>query len=165
MLELVATVPPPASPDYVLVSHDWHALRPEAGGTVQKATTFPAEDSSVAGDGVLATARKDVGWATHVGNMGDLQRSLGPIYDYGPTASEGMPTLIQTLPHNDPHAILDHIFLHVPTSALAALAPLLKKVKHRNHSASTEPSRRSCRQAAKKSVAPVTSRTTHCLMQ
>jgi hypothetical protein len=73
--------------------------------------------------------------------------------------------LIQTLPQNDPRVILDHIFLPVPTSALAAPALPLKKVKRRNRSASTEPSRRSYRQAAKKSVAPVMSRTTHRLMQ
>jgi hypothetical protein len=72
MLELVATVSPSTSLDYVPVSHDWHVLQPEVGGTVQKTTAFPAEDSSVAGDGALATAGQDVGWAAHVGNMGDL---------------------------------------------------------------------------------------------
>jgi hypothetical protein len=44
MIELVpivcCTQSPPASPDYVPVSHDWLALCLEAGGTGQKGAVF-----------------------------------------------------------------------------------------------------------------------------
>jgi hypothetical protein len=59
MIEVVpivcCTQLPPASPDYVPVSHDWLTLCLEAGGTGQKGAIFPAEDSSMVGDGTLVT--------------------------------------------------------------------------------------------------------------
>jgi hypothetical protein len=94
-----------------------------------------------------------------------LQGSLEPIYEYGPAATEGLLALIQTLPEKDPRALLDQMFLPtLPAPAAPSLSLSPKKVKRRNRSASVEPSRRSCRQAAKRSVILVTQRATHGLM-
>jgi hypothetical protein len=93
-----------------------------------------------------------------------LQGSLGPIYEYGPAATEGLPVLIQTLPEKDLHALLDQMFLPaLPAPTAPSLS--LKKIKRRNYSAYAKPSRRSCKQAAKRSVILVTQRATHRLMR
>jgi hypothetical protein len=117
----------PSLPPYVPVSQAWQS---GAAGTGERIPTVRAADGPCQEDGPLAM--KDV---------------LGPINEEGPSIMEGCLALIQ-----NSHALMDQMFPAMPSLMLPAPVRPPQKPKCRSRCTSTEPSRRSLRQATKKSI-------------
>jgi hypothetical protein len=131
---------------YVPVSHEWQPPEAEEAGQDQMADTEARKEQSVA----------CFGGAGLDGSGGLVE----PNAEGGPIPG-GQPNTIQT--QEDDSAFLDMLFPTTLHPALPSQAPVQPKakVRRRNHSVSAEPSRRRCRQAAKRSVVPVAQRATH----